>query len=238
MGAHFLAQTALFPALGDPTIISKTTWAILIVVTGGLALSMANVGAAASAPVVAGVYHPAMAPVGLLMAVDGYILGIYGALVWPGSWASSAPDGAVTHAEGHGSAVFSGTRERLSVEVPVGDKTQEKLKKKVERKAGAKAAMDEFEKGREAAGAEAGATDERASAGKAAGARKKPPSRKAAGAEKKPPKKKAAGVPKKPAKKKAAGIPKKPAKKKAAGVPTKPPRKKAAGIPKKPAKNT
>ena len=40
--------------------------------------SMANVGGAASAPVVAGVYHPAMAPVGLLMAVAGYVLGIYG----------------------------------------------------------------------------------------------------------------------------------------------------------------
>jgi len=48
-----------------------------VVATG----SMANVGGAASAPVVAGVYHPAMAPVGLLMAVAGYILGIYGALV-------------------------------------------------------------------------------------------------------------------------------------------------------------
>ncbi|MDH3424719.1 MAG: DUF819 family protein [Gemmatimonadota bacterium] len=156
VGAFQLAQTNLFPALGDPTIISKTTWAILIVVTGGLALSftplreyekvgashlgytalylllagigaqadlravaqaplylaagavwiaihvavllvaarvvraplffvatgsMANIGGAASAPVVAGVYHPAMAPVGLLMAVAGYILGIYGALV-------------------------------------------------------------------------------------------------------------------------------------------------------------
>ncbi|MBW3554881.1 MAG: DUF819 family protein, partial [Gemmatimonadetes bacterium] len=144
------------PALGDPTIISKTTWAVLIVVTGGLFLSftplarledhgaskvgylalyllltaigaradlravlaapaflaagivwlaihagilllaarliraplffvatgsMANIGGAASAPVVAGVYHPAMAPVGLLMAVVGYILGIYGGLV-------------------------------------------------------------------------------------------------------------------------------------------------------------
>lgn len=155
-GAHLLAQTDLFPPVGDPTIISKTTWAILIVVTGGLLLSftrlreyekvgashlgytalylllagigaqadlravlqapvylaagavwiaihvgillvaarivraplffvatgsMANIGGAASAPVVAGVYHPAMAPVGLLMAVAGYILGIYGALV-------------------------------------------------------------------------------------------------------------------------------------------------------------
>jgi uncharacterized membrane protein len=146
----------LFPTLGDPAIISKTTWAVLIVVTGGLALSltrlrdyekvgassfgyaglylllsgigaqanlravvqapvylaagavwlavhvavlllaarlvraplffvatgsMANIGGAATAPVVAGVYHPAMAPVGLLMAVAGYVLGIYGGLV-------------------------------------------------------------------------------------------------------------------------------------------------------------
>ncbi len=146
---------AMIPALGDPTIISATTWAVLIVVTGGLLLSftplrnfekvgasqlgytalylllagigaqadlkavlqapvyllagavwisihvfilylaarivraplffvatgsMANIGGAASAPVVAGVYHPAMAPVGLLMAVVGYVFGIYGAL--------------------------------------------------------------------------------------------------------------------------------------------------------------
>ncbi|HUE77994.1 MAG TPA: DUF819 family protein [Longimicrobiales bacterium] len=143
------------PPLGDPTIISQTTWAVLIVVTGGLLLSftpitrleehgasrvgylalymlltaigaradlaavlaapaflaagvvwiaihvgllliaarliraplffvatgsMANIGGAASAPIVAGVYHPAMAPVGLLMAVVGYVLGIYAAL--------------------------------------------------------------------------------------------------------------------------------------------------------------
>jgi len=156
VGAHRLAQTNLFPTLGDPTIISKTTWAVLIVVTGGLLLSftrlreyervgasslgytalylllagigaqanlravaeaplylaagvvwiavhvavlflvarliraplffvatgsVANIGGAATAPVVAGVYHPAMAPVGLLMAVAGYVLGIYAALV-------------------------------------------------------------------------------------------------------------------------------------------------------------
>ena len=42
--------------------------------------SMANIGGAATAPVVAGGYHPAMAPVGLLMAIAGYILGIYGAI--------------------------------------------------------------------------------------------------------------------------------------------------------------
>jgi uncharacterized membrane protein len=156
VAAYQLAQTDLFPTLGDPAIISKTTWAVLIVVTGGLALSftrlrefekvgasglgytalylllagigaqanlravvqapmylvagvvwiaihvavllvaarlvraplffvatgsMANIGGAATAPVVAGVYHPAMAPVGLLMAVAGYVLGIYGGLV-------------------------------------------------------------------------------------------------------------------------------------------------------------
>jgi uncharacterized membrane protein len=143
------------PALGNPTIISHTTWAVLIVVTGGLLLSftpvrnleevgaskvgyaalyllltaigaqgnllevlsapafffagvlvisvhvafmivvarlvkapfffvatgsVANIGGAGTAPIVASVYHPAMAPVGLLMAVAGYILGIYGAL--------------------------------------------------------------------------------------------------------------------------------------------------------------
>jgi uncharacterized membrane protein len=145
----------LLPSLGDPTIISHTTWAVLIVVTVGLLLSftglrrleevgasrmgyvalyllltaigargnltevlaapafffagvlwigvhalvlvivarlikapfffvatgsMANIGGAASAPIVAGVYHPAMAPVGLLMAVAGYVLGIYAGL--------------------------------------------------------------------------------------------------------------------------------------------------------------
>jgi uncharacterized membrane protein len=143
------------PPLGDPTILSHTTWTVLAVVTVGLALSfsplyrleehgasrigylalyllltaigaradlravldapaffaagalwiavhvcvmllvarliraplffvatgsMANVGGPVSAPIVAGVYHPAMAPVGLLMAVVGYILGIYAGL--------------------------------------------------------------------------------------------------------------------------------------------------------------
>jgi uncharacterized membrane protein len=143
---------ARLPTLGDPTIISHTTWAVLIVVTGGLLLSftpvrkleevgasrmgyvalylmltgigaqgdlravldapafflagmlwiaihatvliiaarllkapsffiatgsMANIGGVGTAPIVAGIYHPAMAPVGLLMAVAGYILGIY-----------------------------------------------------------------------------------------------------------------------------------------------------------------
>ena len=147
--------SAGLPELGDPTVISASTWAMLIVVTFGLVLSftpvrkleysgastvgyyalyllvasvgasadiaglqetpafalagaltivihvgllvlaaklikapfffvatgsMANVGGALSAPIVAGVYMPALAPVGLLMAVAGYILGIYAAL--------------------------------------------------------------------------------------------------------------------------------------------------------------
>ncbi len=151
-----IALGRMLPTLGDPTIISNTTWAVLIVVTVGLVLSftpvnrlenagaskmgylalyflltaigaqadlkavldtpvfflagilwisihvailfgvarliraplfflacgsMANVGGAASAPVVAGIYHPALAPVGLLMGVAGYILGIYGGLL-------------------------------------------------------------------------------------------------------------------------------------------------------------
>ncbi len=146
----------MVPELGDPKIISHTTWTVLIVVTVGLMLSftkvrnleqygastvgfgalyllvgsigaqadlaavletpafllagslwiaihvaillgvarliraplffvavgsMANVGGAASAPVVAGIYNPALAPVGVLMGIAGYILGIYGALV-------------------------------------------------------------------------------------------------------------------------------------------------------------
>lgn len=153
VGARALG--GIMPEIGNPTIISTGTWAVLLVVTAGLALSftplrqmedagasrigywalyflltsigakadlaavldvplyllagalwiaihiaillivarwiraplffvatgsMANVGGAASAPIVAGVYLPAMAPVGLLMGVAGYILGIYAAL--------------------------------------------------------------------------------------------------------------------------------------------------------------
>ncbi|NND70777.1 MAG: DUF819 family protein [Rhodothermales bacterium] len=145
----------VLPAVGNPSVISQTTWAVLVVVTVGIVLSfsplqkleeygaskigylalyllltsigaradvsaiaeapqlmvagaiwltihvaillaaarifraplffvatgsMANIGGAASAPVVAGAYIPSMAPVGLLMGVAGYVLGIYAAL--------------------------------------------------------------------------------------------------------------------------------------------------------------
>ncbi|MBL3655965.1 DUF819 family protein [Fulvivirga sediminis] len=43
--------------------------------------STANVGGAASAPVVAAAFHPSLATVGVLLAVMGYALGTYGALL-------------------------------------------------------------------------------------------------------------------------------------------------------------
>ncbi|MEO6227892.1 MAG: DUF819 family protein [Thermomonas sp.] len=43
--------------------------------------SQANIGGAASAPVVASAFHPALAPVGVLLAVLGYALGTYGAYI-------------------------------------------------------------------------------------------------------------------------------------------------------------
>ena len=43
--------------------------------------SQANVGGAASAPVVATAFHPSLASVGVLLAIFGYIIGTYGALL-------------------------------------------------------------------------------------------------------------------------------------------------------------
>ena len=41
--------------------------------------SQANVGGAASAPIVASAFHPSLATVGVLLAVLGYALGTFGA---------------------------------------------------------------------------------------------------------------------------------------------------------------
>ena len=41
--------------------------------------SKANIGGAASAPVIAAAFHPSLAPVGVLLAVVGYALGTYAA---------------------------------------------------------------------------------------------------------------------------------------------------------------
>jgi len=43
--------------------------------------SQANVGGAASAPIVASAFHPALAPAGVLLAVGGYVLGTYAGLL-------------------------------------------------------------------------------------------------------------------------------------------------------------
>ena len=59
-------------------IVAKMIRAPLFFVAVG---SQANVGGAASAPVVAAAFHPALAPVGVLLAVLGYALGTYGAII-------------------------------------------------------------------------------------------------------------------------------------------------------------
>jgi uncharacterized membrane protein len=43
--------------------------------------SKANVGGAASAPIIAAAFHPSLASVGALLAVLGYALGTYGAIL-------------------------------------------------------------------------------------------------------------------------------------------------------------
>ena len=43
--------------------------------------SQANIGAAASAPIVASAFHPSLAPVGVLLGVAGYVIGTYAGLL-------------------------------------------------------------------------------------------------------------------------------------------------------------
>jgi uncharacterized membrane protein len=43
--------------------------------------SKANIGGAASAPVVAGAFNPVLAPVGALLAIAGYVLGTFAGLL-------------------------------------------------------------------------------------------------------------------------------------------------------------
>ena len=43
--------------------------------------SQANIGGAASAPIVASAFHPALASVGVMLGIAGYVLGTYAALV-------------------------------------------------------------------------------------------------------------------------------------------------------------
>jgi Predicted integral membrane protein len=59
-------------------VVGKLIKAPLFYVAVG---SQANVGGAASAPIVASAFSPTLAPVGVLMAVLGYAMGTYGAII-------------------------------------------------------------------------------------------------------------------------------------------------------------
>ena len=59
-------------------VVAKLIRAPLFFVAVG---SQANVGGAASAPIVASAFSPSLAPVGVLMAVLGYAMGTYGAII-------------------------------------------------------------------------------------------------------------------------------------------------------------
>jgi uncharacterized membrane protein len=59
-------------------IVAKLTRAPFFFLAVG---SQANIGGAASAPVIAAAFHPALASVGVLLAVLGYAVGTYGALI-------------------------------------------------------------------------------------------------------------------------------------------------------------
>lgn len=63
------------------TVLLVTAWLIKAPIFFVAVGSQANIGGAASAPVVAAAYHPALAPVGALMAVAGYVLGTYAGLL-------------------------------------------------------------------------------------------------------------------------------------------------------------
>ena len=73
MGAAVLAVNlgAKIPALGDPTIISATTWAVLIIVTGGLLLSLT--------------------PLREFEKVGGVTVGLYGPVPPPGGGSAPRP---------------------------------------------------------------------------------------------------------------------------------------------------
>lgn len=59
-------------------IVSKLIKAPFFFVAVG---SQANIGGAASAPIIASAFSPSLAPVGVLMAVLGYAIGTYGAII-------------------------------------------------------------------------------------------------------------------------------------------------------------
>jgi len=62
-------------------LILITRWKLKAPIFFAAVGSQANVGGAASAPIVASAFHPALAPVGVLLGIGGYVLGTYAGLV-------------------------------------------------------------------------------------------------------------------------------------------------------------
>ena len=77
-GLFLVGLIWMFIHAGLMIIVGKAIKAPFFFIAVG---SQANVGGAASAPVVAGAFHPSLAPVGVLLAVLGYALGTYGAYI-------------------------------------------------------------------------------------------------------------------------------------------------------------
>jgi uncharacterized membrane protein len=73
-----MAITWLAIHLGILFLVMKLIKAPLFFMAVG---SQANVGGAASAPIVASAFHPALASVGVMLGIAGYVLGTYAALI-------------------------------------------------------------------------------------------------------------------------------------------------------------
>jgi len=85
MNIAALAESPAYFAIGGLWIAIHAILLIVVAIlikapTAFLGIgSQANIGGAASAPVVAAAFHPALAPVGVLLAVLGYIIGTFAA---------------------------------------------------------------------------------------------------------------------------------------------------------------
>lgn len=77
-GLFFVGLIWMIIHVGLLFIVAKLSKAPFFFLAVG---SKANIGGAASAPVVAAAFHPSLAPVGVLLAVLGYALGTYGAII-------------------------------------------------------------------------------------------------------------------------------------------------------------
>ena len=74
MSLHVVLMSFLVPCHSSPCRPHDIA-PVLFIAVG----SQANIGGAASAPIVASAVHPKLAPVGVLLAVLGYALGTYAA---------------------------------------------------------------------------------------------------------------------------------------------------------------